>query len=71
MKKILYFATLSLLLCGSCNYNKQDEEDQYLKIDDSSYIDLQTGDTIEIAWAVDDLSEDSAFYEDSIKPFLR
>ena len=35
MKKILYFIVLSLLLCGSCNYDKQDEE--HLIIEEVDY----------------------------------
>ena len=49
MKKILYFIAFSLLLCGSCN-DEQDEngneKTRYLKISDSKCIDLYTWDTV-------------------------
>lgn len=49
MKKILYFIALLLLLCGSCNYEQDEngnEKTRYLKISDSKCIDLYTGDTV-------------------------
>lgn len=48
MKKILYVIAALLLMCGSCN--EVNEEERYTKIDNSTYIDLQTGDTILIEY---------------------
>lgn len=48
MKKILYVIAALLLMCGSCN--ETNEKERYTKIDNSIYIDLQTGDTILIEY---------------------
>ena len=48
MKKILYVIAALLLMCESCN--EVNEEERYTKIDNSTYIDLQTGDTILIEY---------------------
>lgn len=48
MKKILYVIAALLLMCGSCN--EANEKERYTKIDNSIYIDLQTGDTILIEY---------------------
>lgn len=48
MKKILYVIAALLLMCGSCN--ETNEKERYTKIDNSTYIDLQTGDTILIEY---------------------
>jgi len=48
MKKILYVIAALLLMCGSCN--ETNEKERYTKIDNSKYIDLQTGDTILIEY---------------------